>query len=373
MGSVTPYETGAGKRYRVRYRTPARSQTDKRGFRTKRDAELFLASVEVAKARGEFVTPADARETIGSLGPVWLANQSHLKPSSARPLEIAWRLYVQPRWGVKQVSEIQHSAVQSWVTELSNGRSATTVLRVYGVLAGILDVAVKDRRILTNPARGVNLPRKTRKEHVYLTHDQVSALAISAGNWGPLVLLLAYTGLRWGEAVGLRVKDLDMLRRRINVTVNAVEVGSVIEVGTPKTHKRRSVPFPALLELPLARQCEGKSRDELVFATKHGTHQRRSHNETGWFPVAVAEAGLPKMTPHDLRHSAASLAISSGANVKAVQRMLGHASASMTLDVYADLFDDDLDAVAGRLGEGLANTVVGKMWAEQAANERKTR
>ena len=67
--------------------------------------------------------------------------------------------------------------------------------------------------------------------------------------------------------------------------------------------------------------------------------------------------------PHDLRHTAASLAISAGANVKAVQKMLGHASAAMTLDVYADLFDDDLDAVGDALSAVGAPEVVGKMWA----------
>lgn len=69
------------------------------------------------------------------------------------------------------------------------------------------------------------------------------------------------------------------------------------------------------------------------------------------------------MTIHDLRHTAASLAISSGANVKAVQRMLGHASAAMTLDTYADLFDDDLDAVSDALDRAAADSVVGKGWA----------
>ena len=73
---------------------------------------------------------------------------------------------------------------------------------------------------------------------------------------------------------------------------------------------------------------------------------------------------LPRITPHDLRHTAASLVISAGANVKAVQRMLGHASASMTLDTYADLFDDDLDAVAVALSHQALNSDVGKMWAK---------
>ena len=84
---------------------------------------------------------------------------------------------------------------------------------------------------------------------------------------------------------------------------------------------------------------------------------------SGWFIKAVAESGVPRVTPHDLRHSAASLAVSAGANVKAVQRMLGHASAAMTLDVYADLFDDDLEAVATALNDARARKSVGKMWA----------
>jgi hypothetical protein len=83
MGSVNAYETALGKRYRVRYRTPEHRQTDKRGFVTKRSAELFLASTEVAKARGEYVQPADSREITAVLGAAWLGNQSHLKPSSA--------------------------------------------------------------------------------------------------------------------------------------------------------------------------------------------------------------------------------------------------------------------------------------------------
>lgn len=84
-------------------------------------------------------------------------------------------------WGAKKVSEVKHSAVQTWVTSMSSV-SATTVIRNYGVLASILDTAVKDRRILSNPARDVNLPWKKRKAHVYLTHEQVSDLALTAGD-----------------------------------------------------------------------------------------------------------------------------------------------------------------------------------------------
>ncbi|PZF63330.1 site-specific integrase [Curtobacterium sp. MCBD17_013] len=371
MGSVVRYETARKEqRYMVRYRTPDRRQTDKRGFKTKREAELFLASVEVSKARGDFIDESAARVAVRDLGTRWIETRTHLKPSSFRPLEIAWRLHVEPRWGKVPVGQVQHSDVQGWVTGLSAEKSATTVLRAYGILASILDVAVADRRVPTNRARGVKLPRKVPKEHVYLTHQQVHDLADASGGRRTLVLVLAYTGLRWGEAIGLRVRDLDLLRRRLNVNVNAVEVGGDIEVGTPKTHKRRSLVFPAFLANDLARACEGKGRDDLVFSDKHGAHLRRTRVSDGsrsWFKTALVTAGLEPMTIHGLRHTAASLAVSSGANVKAVQRMLGHASAAMTLDVYADLFDDDLEALADRLDHAARESIVGKTWAGGAS------
>lgn len=351
MATIEPYSTAKGeRRYRVRYRTPDRRQTDKRGFRTKRDAEAFAATIEVAKLRGEYIDPSAARATIGALGPGWLARRAHLKPSAHRVLDQAWRVHVSPRWADVAVSDIRRTDVQAWVTELSRVRAATTVLRAYGVLASVLDDAVSDRRILANPARGIILPRKVRRERRYLTHDEVAALANAAGEHRPLIFLLAYCGLRWGEAVGLRVRDLDLLRRRLTVNQNVVEVGSRLVLGTPKTHERRSVPIPAFVVDELARQCEGKSRDEQVFPGARGQYLRRCKTSKGWFGTALREAGIePGLRPHDLRHTAASLAVSAGANVKAVQRMLGHASASMTLDVYADLFDDDLDAVGRAL------------------------
>lgn len=372
MGTIEPYATAGGKRYRVRYRKPDRSQTDKRGFRTKRDAELFLASVEVSKARGEYVDPTMSRITIGELGTGWLASRTHLKPSSLRPVEIAWRLYVEPRWGRTPAHAVQHSDVQSWVSAMTTGdekagttsKSATTVLRAYGVLAAILDAAVKDRRILSNPARGIDLPRKTGKRRVYLSHQQVHALAEAAGKHGTLVEFLAYTGLRWGEATGLRVGDVDRKRRRVQVRENAVSVGGRIIVGTPKSHEARSVPFPPFLDEPIRRLTEGRDPTNILFGDGV-SYVRTPDGRRGWFisglrKIQATDPHFPTITLHGLRHTAASLAISSGANVKAVQRMLGHASAAMTLDTYADLFDDDLDAVAVAMDHARSRAVVGK-------------
>lgn len=370
MATVEAYDTKAGRRYRVRYRTPDRRQTDKRGFTTKRDAERFARTVEVAKDRGEWIDPADTRVTVGELGERWIASRSSLKPSTLRTVESAWRVHVEPRWGPVPVSDVRFSAVEAWVAELAREKSPTTVKRAHGVLSSILAAAVRDRRILASPADGVALPRKVAKAHVYLSHDQLHALA-AASDRPALVLVLGYTGLRWGEAIGLRVKDVDITRRRIRVERNAVQItGSKFEVGTPKSHKQRAVPYPAFLAQLVAEQLEGKAADDLLFPGRSGGFQPRPNLFTGdggtrsWFTAALQRAGLPKMTVHDLRHTAASLAVASGANVKAVQRMLGHASAAMTLDVYADLFDDDLEAVATALDHAFSLTSVGRKWAE---------
>jgi integrase len=375
MATIEPYETNAGRRYRVRYRKPDRTQTDKRGFRTKRDAELFLASVEVSKARGEFIDAADGKALISQLGAEWLARQTHLKPSSLYTQESAWRNHVLPRWGHVSVAEVRKTAVQQWISDLTRGdpdrgprynpKGATLVIRAYGILAAILDDAVSDRRTLSNPARGVTLPRKVKKPHIYLSHEQIHTLA-DVSKHPTLVLVLAYCGIRWGESTALRVKHLDMLRRRFKIEENAVQVGGVVHVGTPKNHQRRTVPFPKFIAEQLARQCEGKGRNDLVFPGDNGHHMRlpRVHEDNmSWFGSAVQRSGIPRITPHDLRHSAASFAVSAGANVKVVQKMLGHASAAMTLDVYADLFDADLDTVSDALDHAVSQASVGKMWA----------
>lgn len=363
----------------VRFRTPDRTQSKKRGFKTKRDAERFAATVEVEKMRGEYVPPSLGRITVGELAPDWLARkQVDTKASTYNAIDSSWRTHVEPRWSSTRIADIKLGMVERWIADMgrdeldddgqivTKGSGATVVIRAYGVLAGILDDAVKAGRIVKNPARGVeNLPRKSKRRHKYLSAEDVAALAEEAGRNGALVLVLAYCGLRWGEAIGLRVRDIDFLRRRITVHENAVQVGTKHVVGTTKGDKVRSVPVPAFVLDAVAKQCEGRGRDDLVFPGRDGNHMRRPVSHTGWFHLAVDRAGIERVTPHDLRHTAASLAVSAGVNVKALQRMLGHASAAMTLDTYSDLFDEDLDAVAVTLDQVYSTVRVPKMCPQE--------
>ncbi|WP_454194330.1 tyrosine-type recombinase/integrase [Nocardia sp. Marseille-Q1738] len=347
MATIEPYETKSGKRYMVRYRKPDGKPTKKRGFRRKLDAERFADTVEVSKMTGDYVAPGLGRVTIAELAPKWLAHkESSVAKSNYRPLESAWRVHVQPKWGATRISDIDLPAVEDWIAELRRaGKSTTTIVRVHGVLAGILDTAVKAKRLRANPARGVdNLPAKSAKRHVYLTADDVTKLASEAKH-RVLVITLAYTGLRWGEAVALRVRDIQFLRRRLSVTDNAVQVGAEHDEKAPKSNQTRSVPVPQFVLDELAVHCQGRSRDDLVFGNGKD-YLARPKSGDGWFAGAVRRSGVQKVTPHDLRHTCASLAVSSGANVLALARMLGHSNPAITLRVYSDLFDTDLDKVA---------------------------
>ncbi|GAC50609.1 MULTISPECIES: tyrosine-type recombinase/integrase [Gordonia] len=378
MATIESYTTKSGKRYRVRYRTPDHRQTDKRGFRTKRDAEAFAATVELEKLTGSYVAPTLGRITVSELAPDWLSRkESDVAPSNYRTLESAWRTHVEPKWGRRRIADIELGEVERWIADLGRtitdakgevvkkGAGATTIIRAYGVLAGILDDAVKSRRLAVNPARGVeNLPKKGRKRHVYLSASDVERLAVESGEHRALVLTLAYCGLRWGELVALRVRDVEFLRKRLTVHDNAVQLGVEHAVGRTKSRKTRSVPVPQFILDELSVQCQGKDLDELVFPGPNGRYLPRPKSTRGWFAGAVQRAGVQTITPHDLRHTTASLAVSAGVNVLALARMLGHTSAKVTLDVYADLFDDDLDAVAVTLNQRYSPQSVGKVWAE---------
>jgi integrase len=351
MGNVQKRDNG---KWRARYRDPS-GREHARHFDRKVDAERWLVSMESTKHRGEWVDPAMSRITVGDWSTRWLEGQSQLKPQTRERYRNIVRVQVLPEWGQIRLSAISHADVVAWVAKLvADGYAASTVRQIHRVLSLMLDLAVRDGRLPRNPATGVRLPRAAKGEPVFLSHTQVEQLAEACIDYELFVRVLAYTGMRWGEATAVRVRRLDLMKRRIEVVHTAVELNGQMSYGTPKTHQRRSVPVPRSLVDALAEHVAGKNPDDLVFTTPRGDVMRNHNFRSRVFAPAAAFIGVPGLTPHDLRHTAASLAVQAGANVKAVQRMLGHASAAMTLDVYAGLFNDDLDAVADRLDAAAA-------------------
>lgn len=312
---------------------------------------LHLGSASRLPSKWTSVTERPVHHSIplDELGVAWLAAQSHLKPRSYSVIEIAWRVHVRPTSGSPVLERDSPQRVAGV------GQRAVGPKERNGRHSGVWSAGRDCRRRsqgpspTPQPSTWDQSPEEVGKERHYLSHAQVQLLADESRANGTLVLFLTYTGLRWGEAVGLRIRSVDMVRRRVLVQANAVNVRGRIIPGTPKSHEARSVPLPAFLAPPLMSLCAGKHNSSLVFGGGELFSATPTQGD-GWFAGArkrVSDAGPafpPAVTLHDRRDTAASLAISVGANVKAVQRMLGHASAAMTLDTYADFFDDNLAA-----------------------------
>ena len=371
MASIEKRVRDGRASWRAHYRTPSGAQRNK-SFARKIDAERFLASIESSKVTGTYVDPALAKVTVSQWAQRWLDGQAHLKPTTRSRYEGIVRKHVHPRWDRVRLANVSHGDVQAWVTELAKAHSPATVQKIHRVLSLILDMAVKDGRLARNVAHGVNLPRVSKHEHRYLTHEQVDDLANATGypadankhaaydtraneTYRLVVLFLAYTGVRFGEMAALRVARLDLRRNRAVIVESVTPVqGHGLVWGSTKTHQRREVPIPRFLTAELAEHLEGKSPDDLVFAgIRNGQPLRVSTFRTA-FSAAAGAIGVPDLHPHQLRHTAASLAIASGADVKVVQQMLGHSSATMTLDTYGHLFEDRLDEVGDAMDRARA-------------------
>ena len=380
--TIRQYATKAGKRYEVRYRKPDSSATGKRGFRRKMDAEQWGDQhVNAAKRDGSFVSQSAGRTPVCDIYSQWMdTRRPILKANTIRTDDATWRTHIEPEFAMRQIGSITHAELQSFVSGKAETLAPSTVLKIVGVLKGVCDLAVKDRLISKAPTDDLALPRREgRRLHRYLTIDQLLAVADEAGkarmqpdDRRALVLLLGLCGLRWGEMCGLKVEDVDYGRRRIHIRRNITRLGSKWEETTPKSHEMRDVPMPRTVGEALLPVLADKKPTDWVFRDHLGRPPRNQSatsadwNRT-WFVSACRRAGVEPLPPHDLRHTAASIAVHAGANVKALQRMLGHKSAAMTLDTYADLFDSDLDDVADVIDAAVRVSVrdVGKMWARE--------
>ncbi|MBB1482511.1 site-specific integrase [Tessaracoccus sp. MC1865] len=340
-------------KWRARYRDAAKKEHS-RHFTRKIDAQKWLDEVTTSKLTGAYVDPRRSKETVGSMAATWLASNPDWTASTrSRNTGIAEN-YIKPRWENMALRDVTHEDIQEWVGSID--RAGGTVRKIAGVLSSILDLAVISRRLAVNPAASVKLPKQDLKPRQYLSAAQVERMAAAAGQGRDVVLVLAYTGLRFGELAALKVRSVDQLRRRFMIEESVTDVDGELHWGTPKDHQRRSVPYPKFLAEDIAARMKGKKPDDLLFPTNRGAVMRVVNARRDWFDRAAVKAGV-KVTPHELRHTAASLAVKAGASVLALQRMLGHDKPSTTLDVYADLFDEDLDDVAERLATVRASGV----------------
>lgn len=345
-------------RFRLRWYDPS-GKSRMLTFAKKVDAESKRVEIENSLGQGTYRDPAAGRTKIVEIAESWFASKVDLRRSSRSRYRGVLDFHVIPRWGTTAVADVQHEDIVAWLGTImadsvaaGSPLSAATIRKIWVVFKGVLGFAVRTKRIPHNPAIGVPLPRHIPPEHVYLTNVQVEALADACKEYRTLILFLAYTGVRWGEATAVQIKHVDLKTRRVRIAQAwGNDHGKLYLEDSPKNHERRSVPIPAFLAKELAPLITGRGPEEYLFAAPLGGVLRIGNFMRRHFKAALVTAGLGELgiTLHKLRHTAASLAIASGADVKVVQTMLGHKTATLTLDTYGHLWPDRLDEVSDRL------------------------
>lgn len=348
-------------RWRVRWYGPD-NKPKALTFQKLPQAEAEVHAITARLDKGSYRDPKSGKAAVKIVAEEWFASKRKIGRTTRHDYRELLDNYVIPQWGDWQVAAIQWEDVSAWLTELCTkpGKSGRIlgpqrVIKTYRVFSMVMKHAVFSKRISTSPCHDHDLPRPDDEdEHVYLTYDQLERLALAAGEYRLLVLTLGYCGIRWAEASAVKVGRLLVPKRRIRIVQNYTDVKGELALGPVKNHEKRSVPLPRSFADELGGLAHGRRADDLLFTAPEGGPLRYSNFRARIFDPAVKEAGLDGMgvTPHKLRHTAASLAIAAGADVKVVQTMLGHKDASMTLNVYGHLFPDRLDEVADALDAG---------------------
>ncbi len=335
---------------------------------TRKDAENERTALLHALQAGTYVDPT--RETVAEFFDRWLGDYARAsvgRRTYERYEEIV-RLHVVPALGRLRLTDVRAAhilaAERGW-REL--GLSPYTVLKHHRLVREALQHAVRWQLLVVNPADSVTPPRPERREMLALDRDQAAALLdVAAGTRYEVAILTAlYSGLRVGELLGLRWRDVDLVKGQLRVqqAVQPVKGGGVV-YAPPKTHRSRravSIPTPvreALLrhraEQTKARLAAGPAWEDgdLIFAGHLGGPMSRTRLSLS-FQRLLAEAGLPRIRLHGLRHTMATLMLAQGEHPKIVSERLGHATVGITLDTYSHVLPGLQAAAADRLAAAL--------------------
>ena len=353
----------------VSFRLPGAGQRTKT-FETLAEAKEHQAKVRDPQKARQFATLARNKLTLDQYFPLFLERRRDLKPSTRNRYEEVGRLYIVPgRLGQLKLSEISRDDVEFWVSDLvRTGVSVPTIDRAYRTLRVTLEQATQEGKAWSNVARRIKLPAMDRRDPFFLTADQVDAVAQEVTpRQRALVYLLAYTGLRMGEASALRIKNMDLIHGKLSVVESSSEVAGRKITGETKTGKTRLVVLPDALVVELAEHLKRygvkTSTGELdpeayAFTTSKGGQVRQNNWRSRVFQPACRRAGVTRPGAerlevprvHDLRHTAASLAAASGYSLHEVKEMLGHSTIKTTSDLYLHLFSDTQREKADALG-----------------------
>ena len=332
----------ASGRWQARYRDGGgRMVTAPQTFSTKGDAGRFLAAVEADLARGTYLDPRGGQVTLAAWASEWLASDPSKRATTRARDEYALRVHFLPTLGHRRLATLTPLDVRRAVDALAARVAPATVRTNLGVLRAVLNAAVEADLISRSPVRGIKLETAPACDRPTLTPEQLEALAGEVpGRYRALILMAGVVGLRWSELVGLRVGSVNFLARTVTISETISEVGGRHAVASTKSKSSgRTLSLPTFIVDELAEHLRqyrpGAGRDDLVFTGPSGGTLRRSFAARVLNP-AVVRAGLPEeLTFHGLRHVAASFLVDAGEHPRVIQHRLGHATARLSMELYA--------------------------------------
>ena len=275
----------------------------------------------------------------------WLARevQPNRRATTYRSYEGISRRHVLPYIGNVRMNVATPADVERCLAIVRESAGASMALKTRTLLHRVFKRGIALEIAARNPVVSVEVPRHERQAMQFLDAEQArKLLAAAAGDrFEALVVLLVTGGLRIGEALALRWRDVDFADRRLRIERTAQETKGPIVFVPPKTKAgNRTIALGRLATDALKRRRALAKRegydgaDDLIFPTDVGTPFRRSNLHRRWWHPLLAAAGLPRIRLHDLRHTAATLSLAAGTNVRIVADRLGHADPAVTLRVY---------------------------------------
>jgi integrase len=333
-GAIRKLQSG---RFQARYPEPDSGDLTPapETFATKSAADRWLAKKRTELDAGTAVDDRGGNRPLKEWWPQYWRSLQLKKARTRANYDAAWRLRVAPRFGSTPVRRIKPGQVDDWIADmLERGTSASKVIESACVLKRVLDLAVRDRVIAVNPCaqRSTTFPKRPETERPVLAPVEVEKLAsvMQHERERVLVRLLAYCGLRIGEALALEHGDVDLRRKLLRVSRSVEDTTGKIIVGPTKTYATRDITLPDALVVQLGSVVS----DGLVFPNRNGGYRRYRNWRRDVWDKACAASGVIAL-PHDLRATCASLLIDAGASPKDVQKHLGHEDITTTLRLYA--------------------------------------
>jgi integrase len=338
---------------------------------TKREAQIELARLITEAESGNYVAPD--KLTVSEFLQGWERDwvSLNVSPKTAERYSDLMRLHVRPHIGNHSLQKLRPLDLSSLYAKLlkegrgNRGLSARTVGHVHRVLHRALGFAVRWNVINQNPAGTVAPPPVEQTEVEILSAEQVCVVLDSFEGFTlyPIISLALATGMRRGEILALRWKDLNLEAIKLRVEQSLEQTKEGIRAKAPKTrHGRRSISLPAStvdmlrgyrreqLEQRMALGLGKVEPNALVFPNLDGS-PRNPHLVSTEFVRTLKRLKLPSVTFHGLRHTHASALIAAGVDVLTISRRLGHGSPTVTLNVYGHLFSNT-DDIAAQAIEG---------------------